>query len=338
MKQLSITTAFFLFMTMAGMAQSNSTVDLVNEVVANLIGEQDVEDIPVYKSIRQICNSSYFSCNQKNKIIGLNFQFSNLNGVIPPSLTKLKQLEWINLEYNYLAGPIPEGLSNLKNLEELLLNGNFLTGPLPADLLPLGNDVLVDLSQNVIDLSDNRVIERLNIIDQVNLEGCRSPDSIFISKKANPRAFYQKDADISIDVDGIKIEELIDTTNHKEGDEFKVVESMPRFPGCEDMAEEKERDGCAQEKMLQYIYKNLRYPELARENGVEGMVVLQFVVVRNGAIADVRIVRNPGVKLGNSGQWIINRMNYLCDPWTPGIQRGQPVKVLYTLPIKFKLE
>lgn len=334
MKQLLVISTLLLFITVTGVAQSSrkiSTVDLVNEVVANLIGEQDVEDIPVYRNIRQICTSSYFSCNRNDEIIGLNFQFSSLNGGIPPSLTQLKNLQWINLEYNYLAGPIPEGLSDLSNLEELLLNGNFLTGPLPTDLYPLGKDILIDLSQNVIDISDDRVIERLNIVNQVNLEGCRSPDSIFVSKKANSRAGYQKDL-------GIEVEEVTDHANFKKDEELiKVVQAMPRFPGCEHLEDEKDKDKCAKEKMLMFIYKNLRYPELARKNGVEGMVVLRYVVEENGAIADVRIVRNPGAKLGNSGQWIINRMNYLCDPWTPGIQKGKPVKVLYTLPIKFDL-
>jgi protein TonB len=119
---------------------------------------------------------------------------------------------------------------------------------------------------------------------------------------------------------------------------FKVVEQMPRFPGCEDKATEKEKDDCAKQKMLEYIYKNLKYPAIARENGVEGQVVLQFVVDKDGSIADVKIVRDIGAGCGAAAEGIVQGMNNMGKKWTPGKQRGRPVRVLYTLPVKFKLE
>lgn len=119
---------------------------------------------------------------------------------------------------------------------------------------------------------------------------------------------------------------------------FKVVEQMPRFPGCEDKATEKEKDDCAKQKMLEYIYKNLKYPAIARENGVEGQVVLQFVVDKDGSIADVKIVRDIGAGCGAAAEAIVQGMNTMGKKWTPGKQRGRPVRVLYTLPVKFKLE
>lgn len=119
---------------------------------------------------------------------------------------------------------------------------------------------------------------------------------------------------------------------------FKVVEQMPRFPGCEDKATEAEKKSCADQAMLQYIYKNLKYPAIARENGVEGGVVLQFVVEKDGSIGDVKIVRDIGAGCGAAAESVILGMNNMGKKWTPGKQRGRPVKVLYTLPVKFKLE
>jgi len=119
---------------------------------------------------------------------------------------------------------------------------------------------------------------------------------------------------------------------------FKVVEQMPRFPGCEDKATEKEKEDCAKGKMLEYIYKNLKYPAIARENGVEGQVVLQFVVDKDGSIADTKIVRDIGAGCGAAAEIVVNGMNNMGKKWTPGKQRGRPVRVLYTLPVKFKLE
>lgn len=119
---------------------------------------------------------------------------------------------------------------------------------------------------------------------------------------------------------------------------FKVVEQMPRFPGCEDKGTEKEKEDCAKTKMLEYIYKNLKYPAIARENGVEGQVVLQFVVDKDGSIADTKIVRDIGAGCGSAAESVVNGMNNMGQKWTPGKQRGRPVRVLYTLPVKFKLE
>ena len=119
---------------------------------------------------------------------------------------------------------------------------------------------------------------------------------------------------------------------------FKVVEQMPRFPGCEDKKTDKEKDDCAKTKMLEYIYNNLKYPAIARENGVEGQVVLQFVVDKDGSIADAKVVRDIGAGCGAEAEKVVNGMNNMGKKWIPGKQRGRPVRVLYTLPVKFKLE
>jgi protein TonB len=118
---------------------------------------------------------------------------------------------------------------------------------------------------------------------------------------------------------------------------FKVVENMPRFPGC-DSGTDKEKDECSKKKLLEYIYANLKYPAIAKENGVEGQVVLQFVVDRDGGIADVKIVRDIGAGCGEAAQTVVTKMNNMGQKWVPGKQGGRPVRVLYTLPVKFKLQ
>jgi protein TonB len=100
----------------------------------------------------------------------------------------------------------------------------------------------------------------------------------------------------------------------------------------------KEKEECAKGKMLQYIYKNLNYPAIARENGVEGMCVIQFVVDRTGSVTGAKVVRDIGAGCGDAALKVVNGMNNMAQKWTPGQQRGRPVKVLYTLPVRFKLE
>jgi len=125
----------------------------------------------------------------------------------------------------------------------------------------------------------------------------------------------------------------------EEDEIFKVVEQMPRFPGCENEGgSDADKKKCADGKLLQYIYKNLKYPAIARENGVEGMAVIRFVVGKDGSVEDVELVRDPGAGTGAAAKKVVEAMNSMGQKWTPGKQRGTPVKVLYTLPVKFKLE
>lgn len=115
---------------------------------------------------------------------------------------------------------------------------------------------------------------------------------------------------------------------------FRIVEQNPMFPGCEGIEDRQERQLCSDEKLLQFIYGNISYPEIARENGVEGMVVIQFVVERDGSISQVATVRDIGAGCGDEAVRVVKMM----PAWNPGRQRERPVRVMFTLPVKFKLE
>ncbi len=121
---------------------------------------------------------------------------------------------------------------------------------------------------------------------------------------------------------------------------FKVVQEMPRFPGCEGNAEmsSEQKRNCSNEKLLEYLFANLTYPKLARENGVEGRVYIQFIVEKDSSVREVKVVRNIGAGCGEAAPDVVNGMNDLEEKWRPGYQRGVPVRVLYTLPVTFKLD
>ncbi|RME09788.1 MAG: energy transducer TonB [Bacteroidetes bacterium] len=120
----------------------------------------------------------------------------------------------------------------------------------------------------------------------------------------------------------------------KEEEIFKVVEDNPSFPGCENISDRMEKKKCSDEKMLQFIYSNIKYPAIARENGVEGMVVVKFVVEKDGSITAPEVVRDIGAGCGEEALRIVKMM----PKWEPGRQRGRPVRVQFNLPIRFKLE
>lgn len=115
---------------------------------------------------------------------------------------------------------------------------------------------------------------------------------------------------------------------------FIIVEDMPRFPGCEDeIATKAEKKACAEAKLLAFLGNNLRWPALARDMGLEGMVVVRFVVERDGSVTNIQIMRDIG---GGCGQEAV-RVVGLMPRWVPGKQQGRTVRVQYNLPVRFKL-
>ncbi|MBK7406967.1 MAG: energy transducer TonB [Saprospirales bacterium] len=119
---------------------------------------------------------------------------------------------------------------------------------------------------------------------------------------------------------------------------FKIVEQMPRFPGCDNISgDNSAKSECANKKLMEFIYANIQYPAIARENNVEGTVVVQFVVDTDGTISNAKVVRDIGAQCGDEALRIVELMNNMPEKWTPGKQRGRPVKVLFMLPVKFKL-
>jgi len=99
----------------------------------------------------------------------------------------------------------------------------------------------------------------------------------------------------------------------------------------------KELNSCADNKMLKFVYSNIKYPNDARKKGIQGKVYLQFVIDKDGTVDDINVLRDPGGGLGDEAKRVIQLMNDQNIKWKPGMQRGKPVKVRYTLPIKFSL-
>lgn len=118
-----------------------------------------------------------------------------------------------------------------------------------------------------------------------------------------------------------------------------IADQMPRFPGCEDEdADDDTKKQCADQKLLDYIYKTIKYPAMAREAGIEGLVVVSFVVAKDGSIKDAKVRRDIGGGCGKEALRVVKDMTKLPEKWTPGKQRGRAVGVRYNLPVKFRLQ
>lgn len=119
---------------------------------------------------------------------------------------------------------------------------------------------------------------------------------------------------------------------------FMIVEDMPRFPGCENQPTKELKKTCSEQQMISYIYNNIKFPATAVENGISGNVIVQFVVNADGSIVDSKVLRDIGGGCGEEAIRVVELMNSMPEKWIPGKQRGRPVRVVFTLPIRFKLQ
>ena len=108
---------------------------------------------------------------------------------------------------------------------------------------------------------------------------------------------------------------------HEENKIFTVVEQMPMYPGGD-------------AALMQYLSSNIHYPAVAAENGVQGRVVVGFVVERDGSITDVNVMRSVDPSLDREAVRVVKNM----PRWTPGKQNGSAVRVKYQVPVTFRLQ
>lgn len=101
---------------------------------------------------------------------------------------------------------------------------------------------------------------------------------------------------------------------------FDVVEVMPQFPG-------------GQIAMMKYIMENMKYPEQAMKEGIQGRVTVRFIVEKDGSISDVKPVLSVHPLLNKEAVRVVKSM----PKWSPGKHNGKPVRVRFNLPVMFKL-
>ena len=121
-------------------------------------------------------------------------------------------------------------------------------------------------------------------------------------------------------VDIKNIENVVVEEPEREEEVFQVVEKMPEFPG-----------GAAE--LMKWLNKTLKYPSIAQDNGIQGRVVVQFVVNKDGSIVDPVVVKNVDPYLDKEALRVVK----LMPNWSPGEQRGKAVRVKFTLPVTFRL-
>ena len=183
--------------------------------------------------------------------------------------------------------------------------------------IDLSQREIVDIPEEIIPITEQKVkpppppppkqVTVINIVDDdVEIE-----DEIEIDAEADQDTEIEEYVPIEVDDD----EEV------EEAQIFTVVESMPSFPGGD-------------KARIRFLNENIEYPTMARESGIQGRVYVTFVVERNGMVTDVKILRGIGGGCDEEAIKVVKAM----PKWIPGKQRGKPVRVQFTLPIKFTLQ
>ncbi|MFP4064164.1 MAG: energy transducer TonB [Bacteroidales bacterium] len=128
------------------------------------------------------------------------------------------------------------------------------------------------------------------------------------------------DADVFTEVQEFTPIEFEEEEEEEEDVIFTVVEDQPQFPGGE-------------EARQRFLEENLRYPQMAREAGIQGTVFVTFVVETDGSVTDVQVLRGIGGGCDREAVRVVEMM----PRWEPGRQRGQAVRVQFNMPIRFRL-
>ena len=177
----------------------------------------------------------------------------------------------------------------------------------------------------------NRTVEVDEEMVEITKQEEQKPQPVEVPKQTTQLEIVQddvevEDIEINADVDQNEvIEEYVpvevEEEEVQEQEIFQIVEEMPAYPGGD-------------AKLMEYVAKNIKYPQIARETGIQGRVFVGFVVEPDGSVSNVKVLRGIGGGCDEEAMRVVKSM----PKWKPGKQRGKAVRVSYMLPVNFKLQ
>jgi len=183
----------------------------------------------------------------------------------------------------------------------------------------------VELEQKVVEKVKSSVkftAPEIKKDDEVKPEDeLKSQDDL--SKTNTAIGVYNVEGNDEAEGEVLKAKEVVVDEKPKEEETkvFDVVEQMPQFPG-------------GPNALFEYLSKNIKYPVVAEENGIQGRVIVTFVVERDGSITDVKVAKSVDPSLDKEAMRVVKSM----PNWIPGKQNGSAVRVKYTVPVTFRLQ
>lgn len=233
------------------------------------------------------------------------------------------------LVFTALVAVSPQ-LINAAKPDKELLGTNLLGGPTVVDMLPPEEpeEIPVDPSLppppppmiNSIAFSPPVITEDSNVREEdemVTQEELRESTAMIST------VTYESENTTGVDPGEVLREQREITGDPAPNPDTPVdfVEIMPQYPG-------------GNSEMMKYLNNNIKYPSIASENGIEGRVILRFVVGKDGSISNVRVLKGLDSSCDKEAVRVVKSM----QKWIPGRQNGHPIAVNYTLPVMFKLQ
>lgn len=231
-------------------------------------------------------------------------------GLIAALSFSLMCLNWTSFEESPNTQPILEldPLIEIEVIPNTLQKKKLPPPPPPPEKVDLTKVEIVDED-----------IEAPTFLDDIEPEKIEVSDDVIIKKKVQKQEIPTPPPPPKI--------------NRDDEEPHIRVERMPKFGDCSDFKTETERNDCSGRNLLEYVYSKIKYPNMARENQIEGTVVIGFVVDKNGKVKDIEIRRDIGAGCGAEVKRVIKSL----PDWKPGSQQGRKVAVMYNLPVKFSL-
>jgi len=237
--------------------------------------------------------------------------FGNLTGIAKMAFSDCSNLTTIFIQnVEWLGNYAFSGCSSLSNIT-LPENIKFI-----GDGCFLGCEALTIVNYNGTEAQWKQIGKYPDWMEGSNIEFIHCRDMMIAREE-----FLREEEKVEIMICPAPVE-VVEEEEEEEAI-YIVVENMPEFPG-------------GHQAMMKFLAENIQYPVIAMENGIQGRVICQFVVEKDGSISNIKVVRSSGdASLDYEAVRVIGTM----PKWKPGtIQRGKPVRVTFTLPVSFRLQ
>lgn len=145
----------------------------------------------------------------------------------------------------------------------------------------------------------------------------------------------EEELDLDLDFEEDTEVEEFEITEDEEPEEaldYFKVEKLPAFPGCEDVSVD-EIKGCTEGKVITFVQGNAKYPEIAKQAGIDGTVYVYYEIDKKGNVANAKVVRSVHKYLDEAALEAVKKL----PRHTPGSQQGKPVAVKYNIPVRFTI-
>ena len=216
-------------------------------------------------------------------------------------------------------------LANQQDIEEVLIDmGQEAEEPEPEQqrVEPEKPEVLPEEVLKSVKVTELQIVEdeKVKKEDEIKTQDELKETETAFGQKDNEKGTEDRNVTRTLKEE-VVVEKPVEKPKEVKEEVFRSVEQMPQFPGGEDA-------------LRKYLASHVNYPPMAAENNVQGKVVVQFVVEKDGKVGEVKVVRSVDKDLDREAVRVCKSL----PKFTPGRQNGQAVSVWYTLPVQFKLQ